>query len=537
MKIKSLCSLAVTMVVGLIMATSCQKDGLEYNPNAGNAGSATPPSLDLNHITATIIRDDEHPFGNVYKSNQFFVSNYAKYWGSNKYDWSNSTHTYDILKYAIKMEENAYASLGNKTNKYFALSKFFRAYAAVWLAQRVGGIPMSKAGDINNLTPAFDTQKEVFVNALQLLEDANTIMATINTSSSIAANKLDNGDIFGLTSLQWQKVINTYRLRMLINLSKRADDNADLKVKEQFTAILSNPTKYPIMTSNSDNVVYRYNAAYNQYPIFATGNTPYNNFSNVSKTLLDITTTSQDPRTFIFATPAPAQLTAGKTVSDFSAYVGADINLSETTLNTTGSIPATSAYSYINFNRYYTSNTGANCEPYIFLGYPEMCFNIAEAINRGWTSLGTSDAKTWYENGIKASLAVYGLSQGQSLVIGDIAGKNLGTVTVDVNKFLSNVAYNTADNTLALKQIITQKYVAFFMNSGWEAFYNFRRTGYPTFSQGGVGIGTPALSNMIPRRWLYPLDEINNNKENYLKAIGNELGGTESVAVDTWLTK
>jgi hypothetical protein len=37
---------------------------------------------------------------------------------------------------------------------------------------------------------------------------------------------------------------------------------------------------------------------------------------------------------------------------------------------------------------------------------------------------------------------------------------------------------------------------------------------------------------------LYPIDEINNNKENYLKSIQSEYGSTsESVATDTWLTK
>jgi hypothetical protein len=75
------------------------------------------------------------------------------------------------------------------------------------------------------------------------------------------------------------------------------------------------------------------------------------------------------------------------------------------------------------------------------------------------------------------------------------------------------------------------------MNSGWEAFYNYRRTGIPAFLQGGVGIGTSALGNKIPRRWLYPIDEINNNKDSYLKSIQSEYGSTESVATDTWLTK
>jgi len=58
-------------------------------------------------------------------------------------------------------------------------------------------------------------------------------------------------------------------------------------------------------------------------------------------------------------------------------------------------------------------------------------------------------------------------------------------VTTDNATFLTNVAYNVASSSTALTQILQQKYVAFFMNSGWEAFYNYRRTGVPVFSQAG----------------------------------------------------
>ena len=173
-------------------------------------------------------------------------------------------------------------------------------------------------------------------------------------------------------------MINTYRLRVLISLSKRATDNADLQIPQQFAAIVSNPTKYPVMTSNSDNMVYKYNAT-NRYPIFSLGYNPYNNFSNIGATYLNITTTTQDPRTFIAATPAPAQITGGKTVSDFTAYVGSDINLSQATLLNNSN---DGAYSFANYNRYYPSSTGANAEPFVFIGYSEMCFNIAEGIKQ-----------------------------------------------------------------------------------------------------------------------------------------------------------
>lgn len=426
------------------------------------------------------------------------------------------------------MQQQATSQYGTTPNVYTALSKFFKAYSFIWLTQRVGDIPMSQAGDVSNLTPVYDSQHDVYKNSLSLLDSANTL---INNLGAANANTVVNGDIYGLTNLQWQRVINTYRLRVLISLSKRAVDNADLNIPQQFAAILSNPTQYPVLTGNSDNLKFTYNTAYNPYPIFSRGNAPYNAYSNICKTFLNITTATNDPRTFIAATPAPAQLTAGKTIGDFSAYVGADINLDLPTLNSNSS---KGAYSFANYLRYYTSTAGANAEPYIIIGYPEMCFNIAEAINLGWVT--TASAADWYNNGIKASLSVFGLTQGQSFTVGDVAGTVLGTVSIDINSFLTNsaVVYK-GDNADGRAQILTQKYVAFFQNSGWETFYNWRRTDIPAFTQGGAGIGT--ANGLIPRRWEYPQDEINYNGTNFSKAIAAQYAGADDLTKDTWLTK
>ncbi len=118
------------------------------------------------------------------------------------------------------------------------------------------------------------------------------------------------GGYLWLTNLQWQKVINTYKLRVLISLSKRAADNADLNIPQQFAAMVNNPAQYPIMLSNGDNLQYKYNGVVNFYPIKLSGNTPYSVYANISNTYLNITTPVQDPRTFIAATPAPPRLQA-----------------------------------------------------------------------------------------------------------------------------------------------------------------------------------------------------------------------------------
>lgn len=527
--------LKITAIVTLFVVLSgCEKGDLLSNPNVASENSTIPASLILNHLTWSFYRGggvvdkvvnsvEEEPFGQVMRWNQFTASSNSYYRGQNAYSFSNTATAYDVLKYVTKMEEQSAKQFSSTNTIYAALGKFFKAYSFTWLTQRVGDIPVTEAGNPEILQPKFDTQHDVYKNILQLLDDANTQMNTLVNSTTTSV--VVDGDIYGLTYLQWQKVINTYKLRVLISLSKRADDNADLNIKSQFAAIVNDPTKYPILTGNGDNLSFKFNATVNKY-IYNPDET-YNLFANVGKTYLNITTASKDPRTFITSTPAPAQITAGKTADDFTAYVGADHALTQASLVANDAL---GMYSYVNYKRYYASFVGP--DPCILVGYPELCFTIAEGINRGWVA---GSAATWYNKGINASLSSYGLTEGQSYVVGNRQGVTIGTVTVNLHDFLTNanVVYK-GDNADGLKQILEQKYVAFFENSGWEAFYNWRRTGFPAFADNGPGIN-PA--GKIPVRWQYPIDEQNNNAANYSASISSQYGGSDDVNKLMWLLK
>jgi hypothetical protein len=544
--------------VTFLFLPGCQKGDLLDNPNVASTSSIVPPTLILNRITNEIYNgggvldgvsgnQNEGPWNQVMRWNQFFVSNYSYYWGANSYGWSNTATMYSVLKYVELMEGQAVKTLG-ASNAYSALAKFFRAYLFVWYTQRVGDIPMTQAGNSAYPTPKYDLQHDVYKGCLALLDTANTMMGALITTPAIGGTKVDpNGDIFGLTYLQWQKVINTYKLRVLVSLSKRVADGsaADLNVPTQFANIVSNPTQYPIMTGNSDNMAYTYLASPSRdnYPLFPNY-TPYVNYSAMCGTLMNLLTTNQDPRTFIAASPAPSLVKSGTAYTSFAAYTGADIDLTQSVLlaNTNAGL-----YSYNNYLRYYGTAAGPNvngstCEPYIIVGYPEMCFNIAEAANRGWIP-GTSGSG-WYTKGIMGSMNWYGLADGATVTVGmpiiSPSGNNytnvLGPVTVSVSNFLAQpgVVYQ-GDNAQGLTQILQQKYVAFWQNSGWEAYYNWRRTGVPTFQQGGVGIGTG--NNEIPIRWQYPNDEAASNATNYQAALASQYGGNDNVNSAMWLIK
>ena len=526
------------IILGLVALSfgiaGCQKGDLLSNPNVAAESSTIPSSLILNHITANLMKEEDPIVSNVWKWNQNTVSNYTYYYGTNAYNWSTTSTTYDNIKYCIKMEEQAYNQYKNKTNVYFALSKFFKAYSYIWLTQRVGDIPMSQSNDINNLTPKYDSQHDVYKQSLALLDSANLQIASL-ISSANANTKVDaSGDVFGLTYAQWQKAINTYRLRVLISLSKRADDNADLNIKSQFAAIINNPTQYPIMTSNTDNVKYIYNSAYNQYPPHRYGYAQYNNCINISKTWINATVPNKDPRVLALLSPGVLSIDANNPVGSFSNYVGQeqDSAISSMKFTFTNNTPLAG----LSYNRYMTPTNigGTLSEAYILLGYSEMCFNIAEAANRGWVT--TQSAATWYSKGVQASLDWYGIKQGGTITIGNNDGTkpSLGTATYDVNTFLTNIAY-AGDNASGLTQILNQKYVSFFLNSGFESYYQWRRTGVPSFKQGGTGIGTPTFN--IPLRWQYPVDETNYNTVNNKAALSSQYGGTDDLNAKMWLIK
>lgn len=508
--------------------TSCKKEFETFptNPNlAGENGSVPPQYLIRDLLNSVRVGADriEEPLTDVSRLNQFTTGlTFPLYGGSNLYNWTSTGDSYPWIRNIEKLNENATRALGAKNNPYLTLGKFLRVYSYIWLTQRVGDIPTLEAGKgLANTTPKFDSQEDIYLNALNTLDTINQELATI--AADVTAPKL-NGDIYFANNLtSWRRAVNAYQLRLLISLSKRADDSPKLQVKQRFAKIVNTPTEYPLFRTNADNWNYTYLAVTNRYPTQFLRLYPLE--TTVSKTIIDLLKDKNDPRIFIAATPAPGQITAGKKIDDFGAYNGSDNSRSQATLFAESK---TGLYSYVNYIRY-LRGPDFIAEPYIMCGYAEMCFNIAEAANRGWL---VADAAKYYEDGIKASLLFYAIAQGTKLTISNSNGVVLGEATANVTDFLAKVKY-AGDNADGLKQILEQKYVAFWQNSGWEAFYQFRRTGIPKFTE---GTGTNAQGK-IPSRWQYPVREVVNNPINAKLAIDKQFGGTDDLFAKMWLIK
>jgi hypothetical protein len=507
----------------LLINTSCKKnfDELQNDPNRA---TIVPPNLLLNSVLADMY---QRPFNATQRWNQFYACNYA-YYGDQQYNWTDvSFEPYNTLKNVIKMEQEALKTTNNLINPYSALGKFFRAFFFYNLTMQTGDIPVSQAlQSLGNIAPKYDTQKEVFKQILVWLDEANTDMSTVITKGGYL---LSSDFYYNNNLVDWRKAVNAFKLRVLIQLSKH-DTDIDLNIKQKFAEIINNPTQYPIYASINDDLKYVYNNQYNKYPTnpdnFGFDVARYNMTSTYLNTLVNL----KDPRTFYVAEPAQALVTAGADPNSFAAFNGAG---SGDDLANMSADAGLGKFSFINRKRYYSTFTAENCTQ---IGYSEMCFNIAEGINRGWIS---GNAEDWYKKGIQNSINFYGITEGNNTVSfqkpnGTLSDYNTYTINYNWNTYYNQSIVKYAGNNAAgLTQILTQKYLAFYQNSGWEAYYNWRRTAVPTFNT-GPGSGN---SNRVALRFQYPQIEKSVNQNNVNAALQSQYAGQDDINAKMWIIK
>jgi hypothetical protein len=270
-----------------------------------------------------------------------------------------------------------------------------------------------------DLTPAYDSQELIYKSLIDtVLAQANDILAGTNEN-------FGSGDqIYGGDPGLWRKFANSLRLRLL----NRASD-AWAQADEKIHAMLADPAKWPLMSSNDETAKLAYpGAAPYKNPIYNTLFTRTD--QGISQTSVDFMKKRNDPRLPVFAQPRSLD----------GDYVGQQ--------NGAARQPPIPKRSLLGVAIAYTPDA-----PLHLLQYCEVEFYIAEHKVR----MGES-GKANYEAGIKASLDYWG-------------------VGADADAYLAgaDVAYNQSN---AITLITEQKWMAIF-GQGVEAFAEIRRTHTP----------------------------------------------------------
>ena len=334
---------------------------------------------------------------------------------------------------------------------------------------------------------------------LKELEEADKMLE--GSDEIISGDIIYNGNL-----VNWRKLINAYRLRILMSLSGK-EKVGDIDVKSEFSKIVADG---PLMESLSDNGQLIYlDQQDNRYPYFNDSDFGSGRF--MDSTYIAALATRQDPRLFAVATQTPNAEKAGKAINDFSSYDGGDPAVPYSLVNDKAvagncSKPAP---------RYYQTPTN---EPMVLLGYVEQQLILAEAVVRGWIQ---GDDKIYYESAVKASFEFY---QKYAVSVADYLTQDAAAEYLRNDK----VAYSSSLSTdEKIERIIMQKYLpTFLQGSIWLPYYEALRTGYPDFRR--------AAGVSLPYRWMYPQDEYNNNATHVEAALNEQFGGSDKTSDKPW---
>ncbi|WP_232279762.1 SusD/RagB family nutrient-binding outer membrane lipoprotein [Sphingobacterium spiritivorum] len=406
-----------------------------------------------------------------------------------------------------------FAGTEKLAKSYDGLMYFARAVKFFEATMDMGDIPYQDAlkGELDkNYFPKYDTQKEVFLGILKELEMADQLFAE--------GGKFVGDPMYGGDPVKWRKLVNSFALNVLMQLSKKEGD-ADLQLKTRFQQILA---AKPIFTSNADNYqLIRSDKSGQTYPFYKVGNN-FTIYPIMSTEVIDRLKTLQDRRLFYYAAPSPVKITGGLTQKDFAAYVGIDPSLVYDNIT---AIKGTKDYSKLN-DRYTELATG---EPTQQLSYAQVCFIIAEAAARGWVSDQPVD---WYKKGVEASMKFIYDNTPNAEQFHHNMPLDASYVTSYVNGLGSTFPAGTEAR---IEAIITQKYLASFLQSEFYTYYDYRRTGYPKWKINPASSLNSEAPDKIPVRWKYPSSEFNYNTANVDAAVLRQYGGIDDINKPMWL--
>jgi len=424
------------------------------------------------------------------------------------YNWQRgSFEQYKLLRNVTKMQEEA-DKIGVKS--YSALAKFIRAYYLYNLTLTFGDIPYSEAakGESNSIyMPKYDSQKDVFIGILKELEDANTLLKDDN-------NPIQGDIILAGRGASWRKLINAFRLKVLLTLSNKTTD-FPFSIPNEFAKIYANEPIINDDTGADDGQLVFLDIDGNRYPEFNSSG--YGSGMYMDSTFIARLQAYKDPRLFVVASQTRLGKEQGKALDDFSSYEGGDPIAPYAQVNAKAVAGRVSKV----HDRFPNFAVG---EPLSLLGYAEVQFILAEAAVRGWI---TADAADLYNKGITGSFLFYErYAKSKEGSLAAFVAKDRLTAYLSQEK----VKLENASSTEAkIELIMLQKYFRSFHQGGYTAYFDHLRTGYPSFRKNA--------NVKVAYRWMYPQDEYNTNSKHVADAIKAQFNGNDNINLPTWWLK
>jgi len=401
---------------------------------------------------------------------------------------------------------------------YQGIGKVCKAWLFSNLTDTYGDIPYSHAlqGDSDlvhpSVTPAFDRQKDIYMDLFNQLEEANILLSRGDTIV-VSSDPIYKGDV-----TKWRKFTNSLYLRLLLRISGKTEVQQQCisKIKQ----IVENPSQYPIFKNNADCARVLWNGG-------ASTTDPYTNpyvtgvrvqdfrGPGICSFFLDYLIAWTDPR-FVSSTPFGSGSIGRLGISQASGggFYGIPSGYRPGQGDTKGSY----------FQSYDNTSTGGvlslqqNPLTGIIMQYSEVQFILAEAAAKGWIN---GDTKTFFYQGIASAINYWVPNFSES-----ITATNFTTHLTNLAA-ASEVWNDNLPLYDKMEMIHLQKYYALFCTD-LQQWFEYRRTGHPVLPQG------QGLSNggIMPARLVYPVYVQAANPVNYKNAVDAQ--GPDEIFTNVW---
>lgn len=507
--------------MALVLLTSCESGFEELNVDPTQANSM-PPEFQLPTVQlGTAGTRYEMWRGNLIYSSAMVQHQANTWWAGAKYsegsdDWRGAfwrvayNGNGDSRRAYIKQVQDLIANNQDDPAQanFVAAARILRAFAFHRLTDFYGDIPYSEAGKgflEDNVAPRFDPQSEIYPDLLNELAEA---VAQFDDGAQAmgSADLMYGGDI-----TRWQRFAHSLMLRLGLRLVK-VDQGAALSWVEQAIA-------GGVMQSNADIAFVQHQSGPNVGPNGMNSNGNGDVYAVdaplLSEFFVDYLKETDDPRLPILGAryDGPASSGDSEIVStDPDDLYGWPFETDDQTVQNHPQWDDDLGYHGV-FAQPNRLLRGLD-EPTFFLTYAETEFMLAEAAVRGWHG---GDPAAHYENGVRAAMEHLSLYDGDGLA-------DIPAAAID-----AYLATNPYDPANALEQINTQYWVATFLN-GFEAWANYRRTGYPDFEP--INYPGNPTGGTVPRRIMYPTSDQVLNKQHYDEAVARQ--GPDLMTTRIW---
>ncbi len=451
-----------------------------------------------------------------------------------------------------------------------AASDILKCVVGAYLTEKYGDVPFTDAvqGRAGNLFPKFDSQKEVYETMFTMLDNAVSILSDPSSKGLPS----DHDVLFKGDKTKWLKFANSLKFRLMAH-SYEAFKKAGRDLSGEMQAIAGGNN---YMSTVADNAALDFSGSEESQAWYLQRNWGTgNNFTEQKPTkyLIDQMAALDDPRMYVIFAPVlspvsnkTAQVTEDVKINGYtypityypkSLYEASELEAAGRDLNgqiisvpyqidamwfgtpnplnvhlqyAGSGLPGSNSF-YDNrritgFSQLISQTKGPALRA-VLMESSEMAFLLAEARQKGWISAGT--VKDYYDKGIKLSFERWQISNGAK------PATHIGSDRIVENfDAYCEKAGVALDGTAAdLDKIALQKWLSLLVTNQTEAFTDVRRTGKPAF----VGnIAATFSSYSYPQRYVYPLDERSNNKEQYDAAV-SVLGGSDLPSSKMWILK